>query len=135
MNHYERLGVSRNATHAEIRTAYRALARRLHPDRLTGIAESEKINSTDMHSVNAAWHVLSDPARRAAYDRSLRPPSAAPPRPTPPRPVVDDLDEPFDPDVDPAVVRRWYLLIVATSIGAVVLISVMMIYAFMRSGG
>jgi indole-3-glycerol phosphate synthase len=47
-----------------VRAAYRAAARSRHPD-AGGSPE-------DMQSVNAAWHVLRDPGRRAAYDRSLR---------------------------------------------------------------
>lgn len=136
MNHYERLGVSPQATHAEIRAAYRALARRFHPDRLPS---ASAVDSTAMHQVNESWRVLSDPVRRADYDRSLRPrpaaPAAPPAAPVSGPPLIDnDGDDFFDPDMDPATVRRWYLLIVTTMIGAVLFISAMMIYAFMRSG-
>jgi hypothetical protein len=65
MNHYERLGVSRNATPAEIREAYRQAARAAHPDR-HGVASSER-----MARVNEAWRVLGDPQRRSAYDDLL----------------------------------------------------------------
>ena len=61
--HYETLGVSRQATSAEIRTAYRTAARRLHPDAGGSPA--------GMRDLNAAWQVLRDPGRRAAYDRTL----------------------------------------------------------------
>lgn len=63
--HYERLGVAPTASSEEIRAAYRAVARRLHPD--TGSATGE----AEMAAVNEAWRVLSDPGRRALYDRSL----------------------------------------------------------------
>ncbi len=70
--HYEELGVAATATLAEIRTAYVALARRHHPDRLNGSAEPERAASAArMARVNAAWTVLSDPTRRAAYDARL----------------------------------------------------------------
>lgn len=61
---YAVLGVPATATHDEIRAAYRAAARRLHPD-AGGSAEA-------MQQLNVAWNVLQDPGRRAAYDRSVR---------------------------------------------------------------
>ncbi len=141
MNHYERLGVSQTATYGEIRAAYRVLARRFHPDQQVGAGQVADSNA--MHLLNAAWRDLSDATRRADYDRTLRPPRG--PNPAGPNPSgeatrgaspdspIDD-DDFFDRDVDPVIVRRWYLLIVVTSIGAVLFISAMMIYAFMTSG-
>jgi len=66
-NHYQVLGVSPTATTSDIRTAYRALARTLHPDTATGTAAS----TTTISQVNQAWNVLSDPVRRYEYDRTL----------------------------------------------------------------
>jgi hypothetical protein len=66
-SHYDTLGVSPRATEVEIRQAYRALARRHHPDARGGVP------SPEMAAINAAWHVLSDAKRRAAYDASRRP--------------------------------------------------------------
>lgn len=67
--HYEELGVAPTASLAQIRTAYVALARTHHPDRMNGAADGERAESTArMARVNAAWTVLSDPAKRAAYD-------------------------------------------------------------------
>jgi curved DNA-binding protein CbpA len=63
--HYEVLGVPRRASTDEIRAAYRAAARTRHPD--AGGSPGA------MQALNAAWHVLGDPGRRAAYDRSLDP--------------------------------------------------------------
>lgn len=61
--HYDVLGVASTASVEEIRFAYRVAARQRHPD--SG-------GSVDaMQQLNEAWHVLSDPGRRAAYDRSL----------------------------------------------------------------
>lgn len=67
--HYEVLGVSPRASADEIRAAYRAAARTVHPDAGGSPAA--------MRTLNAAWHVLGDPARRAVYDRSLAPAGAA----------------------------------------------------------
>ena len=64
MDHYERLGVSREASEREIRGAYRRLARASHPDREGGDAE-------EMAALNEAYEVLQDPERRQAYDASL----------------------------------------------------------------
>ncbi|HEV7759633.1 MAG TPA: DnaJ domain-containing protein [Acidimicrobiales bacterium] len=60
---YAVLGVPETATATEIRAAYRAAARRSHPD--AGGSAGE------MQQLNIAWHVLQDPGRRAAYDRSV----------------------------------------------------------------
>jgi molecular chaperone DnaJ len=62
VDHYRTLGVAPNATPDDIRRAYRELARRYHPDRAPA-GSGER-----MADVNAAWHVLSDPGRRAVYD-------------------------------------------------------------------
>jgi curved DNA-binding protein CbpA len=81
--HYETLGVRVDASMDDIRTAYRALARRMHPDATaTGSAASGAVGrgsaERDMASVNEAWRVLSDPGRRAMYDASLRSPVTVP---------------------------------------------------------
>jgi hypothetical protein len=59
---YAVLGVPTTASQVEIRAAYRAAARRVHPD-AGGSAD-------EMQRLNVAWHMLQDPGRRAAYDRS-----------------------------------------------------------------
>jgi curved DNA-binding protein CbpA len=69
VTHYEVLGVDPRASTEEIRRAYLAGARRHHPDRL-GDAEAPS-GSERMLQVNEAWSVLSDRARRTAYDRSI----------------------------------------------------------------
>lgn len=66
---YDELGVAPTASPAEIRVAYVALARQHHPDRMGGRAPAERERAAArMARVNAAWTVLSDPAKRAAYD-------------------------------------------------------------------
>ncbi len=63
-DYYAELGVSRTATAAEIKKAYKKLASDLHPDRNQGDAKSE----ARFKAVNTANQVLSDPKKRALYD-------------------------------------------------------------------
>ena len=62
---YELLGVERGADAAAIKSAYRKLAMKHHPDRNPGDAESE----AQFKAVGAAYEVLKDPQKRAAYDQ------------------------------------------------------------------
>ncbi len=59
---YAVLGVDRDATQAEITTAYRRLVRTLHPD-------AQQPDPDRLNAVLAAYQLLRDPQRRAAYDR------------------------------------------------------------------
>ena len=67
-SHYENLKVARDASPEAIRSAYRALTRRHHPDRNPDDAEAQRI----MAVVNVAYAVLSDPAKRRDHDAWLR---------------------------------------------------------------
>lgn len=84
--HYEVLGVPPDADQDTVRRAYTALARAHHPDRQAGRPLADRIAADRrMREVNAAWHVLRDPARRVAYDAALRGDVSPPPSPRPPR--------------------------------------------------
>lgn len=63
--HYDTLHVRRDATADVIRTAYKQLARRYHPDRNQDSAESHRL----MQELNTSFDVLDDPIRRAEHDR------------------------------------------------------------------
>ncbi|NQW10998.1 MAG: DnaJ domain-containing protein [Alphaproteobacteria bacterium] len=62
---YKTLGVAKAASQAEIKVAYRKLAKKYHPDLNPGDAEVEKT----FKEISAAYDVLGDPDKRAKYDR------------------------------------------------------------------
>ncbi|MEC9467396.1 MAG: DnaJ domain-containing protein, partial [Actinomycetota bacterium] len=66
-DHYEVLGVSRNASPDEVKKAYRRLARQHHPDANQGADAA--VAEAEFKAVAAAYEVLSDPERRDRYDR------------------------------------------------------------------
>lgn len=63
-DYYESLGVSRTASDAEIKKAFRKLAREYHPD----VAKDKKKAEEKFKEINEAYEVLSDPAKRKKYD-------------------------------------------------------------------
>ena len=65
IDYYQTLGVSRDADGATIKSAYRKLAMKWHPDRNPGDAEAE----ARFKAVGEAYECLKDPQKRAAYDR------------------------------------------------------------------
>lgn len=64
-DYYEVLGVSQDATDAELKKAYRQLAMKYHPDRNSG----EKASEEKFKEINNAYSCLCDPEKRAHYDR------------------------------------------------------------------
>jgi Ca-activated chloride channel family protein len=88
---YTRLGVDRNATPDEIRTAYRSAARRLHPD--VNVEEG----ATELFiNLKEAYEVLIDPTMRSAYDENRQPTSSPPVRLNTiySRPGLNRIDDP-----------------------------------------
>jgi DnaJ-class molecular chaperone len=63
-DYYKTLGVERNATQAAIKSAYRKLARKYHPDVNPNNKDAEK----QFKEINEAYQVLSDPEKRKKYD-------------------------------------------------------------------
>src|SRR4030081_1731140 len=64
-DYYETLGISKTATEDEIRTAFRKLARKYHPD----VAKDKKAAEEKFKQINEAYEVLSDPEKRKKYDQ------------------------------------------------------------------
>jgi DnaJ-class molecular chaperone len=62
---YEVLGVQKNATPAAVKSAYRRLAKKLHPD----ANKSDKTAATRFAELNAAYEIVGDEDKRKAFDR------------------------------------------------------------------
>src|SRR5262247_4729410 len=63
-DYYETLGVPKTATEDEIRSAFRKLARKHHPD----VAKDKKAAEEKFKEINEAYEVLGDPQKRKKYD-------------------------------------------------------------------
>src|SRR5256714_10624764 len=64
-DYYETLGVAKTASEDEIRSAFRKLARKYHPD----VAKDKKTAEEKFKEINEAYEVLSDPEKRKKYDQ------------------------------------------------------------------
>jgi hypothetical protein len=115
---YSVLGVARTASRDEIARAYRALAKRHHPDVGAPV-------SAQMARINEAWSILSDPSRRARWDRLHASAAVAPPHwaATPAQPTR----RPPPPPVAPPSRMDSGFAAAAVVIGAVVLIGAVMV--------
>lgn len=65
-SYYEILGVAEDASQEEIKATYRRLAREMHPD------QNPEADVEMFKRINAAYDILSDPAKRRDYDNGLR---------------------------------------------------------------
>jgi hypothetical protein len=152
--HYQVLGVAPSASTDEVRRAHRQLARVLHPDRLSAAVPAERaLAERRMREVNAAWTTLSDPVRRADYDRQLAGvPAGATARGPAARPTTttrssrpEDADDPdlafararaaqVDPD-EPDLSAGHYWLLRRGPIVAMVLVGLLLFVVTAYAGG
>ena len=64
---YEVLGVSKNASEAEIKKAFRALAKKHHPDKHSGDTAAQK----RFQEISAAYDILGDKEKRTKFDQGV----------------------------------------------------------------
>jgi curved DNA-binding protein CbpA len=104
--HYDVLEIARTASAEEIRSAFRQLIARYHPDKVQHLGqEFQEMAATRAADLTAAYHVLSNPERRTAYDAALGDASLTPPVPpeTHAPPVAPPNDESPAQSVDDTV--------------------------------
>ncbi|KAL8932800.1 MAG: hypothetical protein Q9211_006122, partial [Gyalolechia sp. 1 TL-2023] len=69
---YKALDVAKDASLATIRTAHRKLVLKTHPDKVQGDEALKKKRAEDFHQIQQAYEILSDDARRKAYDERVK---------------------------------------------------------------
>ena len=69
INHYDTLGVAQSAELEVIRAAFRALAKKYHPDTFSG---EKSIAEEKIREINQAFEILSDPKTRKSHDAELK---------------------------------------------------------------
>ncbi|MEN9222225.1 MAG: DnaJ domain-containing protein [Thermostichus sp. BF3_bins_97] len=108
--YYQQLGLSPQASLEEIKTAYRNLARQVHPDSLPADTPEvlRQLAQREFLQLQRAYRVLSDSQQRQAYDLSLKP------KPLPPRPPVQVVPVPEPAPPTPS----WPALLSAGLAGA-----------------
>lgn len=117
LSHYERLGVPVTASADEIRDAYRAQARVLHPDQGGPVG-----SSASMAAINEAYRVLRDPATRSRYDAELRARGSAAPTSSSPAHPSSTATYPQRP-IDRTPARYpWKLVAGMAAVGATVVL-------------
>ena len=81
-NYYEILGVEQNATPQQIKSAYKKLAKKWHPDlNRDNLSQAEEM----MKAINVAYNILSDEVARSDYDKTLAKKSADEPKKSKPQ--------------------------------------------------
>lgn len=100
---YDVLQVSPQASDSVIRASYKALIQRYHPDRYTPREEAEALTK----ELNAAYAILSNPQRRAAYDAQRCAPAQEQATSEPPPPDASSTEEPAGDVRDPAYSFGW----------------------------
>lgn len=106
--YYDVLQVERDASPERVRSAYRKLAQKYHPDKMPGNANAGRA----MAAVNAAYAVLSDAQRRAEHDLWIRRAERPSRHPKPAAAVPED----FWTFAHPATSWPWYLLFGTTAV-------------------
>ena len=82
--HYENLELPPTASADEIKKSFRSLIARYHPDKVQHLGREFQDMAADRAAeLTEAYRILSDPGRRADYDRMLSAAPAAPPHPQP----------------------------------------------------
>jgi preprotein translocase subunit Sec63 len=106
-DYYRILQVHPGAEREVVDAAYRRLAAKYHPD-----VSHDSNTEERMKQINAAYEVLSDPVRRAAYDAAR---GVAPSPDTPPQPATTSSQNP---------IRPWRILLIAMGL---ILLSVVVV--------